>query len=147
LHAGGSRDIVAIVLRLGKVWEAVVAIRGFVAAGLMIAATSFAAGQATAQNNYGAIAYSPSTGAHGWSTDYPSRGEAETVALQNCGKHAGDCTVPIWFRNACGALAVGSGGYGSGWGTSRQLAENYARQTCRKFTGNCQIRRWVCTTR
>lgn len=121
--------------------------RGIIIAGLLFVATSMAAGQAAAQNNYGAIAYSPGTGAHGWSIDYGSREAAESVAMQNCRKHAGDCTVPIWFRNACGALAVGSNGYGSGWGTDRRIAERYAIQTCRKFTGNCKIRRWACTTR
>jgi hypothetical protein len=55
--------------------------------------------------------------------------------------------VPIWFRDACGALAVGSGGYGAGWGTSRSLAEGYALRTCRKHSSDCAVRRWVCTTR
>jgi len=121
--------------------------RGIIAAGLLLLATSLFAGEAAAQNNYGAIAYSPGNGAHGWSMDYPTREAAENVALQNCRKHAGDCTVPIWFRNACGALAVGPNGYGSGWGTDRGIAERYALQTCRKHSRGCQIRRWVCTTR
>jgi Domain of unknown function (DUF4189) len=122
-------------------------LRGFIAAGVVAAAASLAASEAAAQNNFGAIAYSPGTGAHGWANNHSSREAAEAAALQNCRQHAGDCTVPIWFRNACGALAVGTAGYGSGWGTSRQLAENYALQVCRKFTGNCGIRRWVCTAR
>ena len=121
--------------------------RKILAAGVLAAAASFGAGEAAAQNNYGAIAYSPSTGAHGWSYDYASRSAAESVALGNCRQHASDCVVPIWFRNACGALAVGSNGYGSGWGTSRSLAESYALQSCRKFTGGCYIKRWACTTR
>ncbi len=104
-------------------------------------------GQAAAQDFYGAIAYSPSTGAHGWSFDYRSRNEAENVAKSNCGKHATDCIVPIWFRNACGALAVGSNGYGSGWGTSQKIAEGYALQVCGKHTTGCTIKRWACTTR
>ena len=120
--------------------------RRIIAAGLLAVATSLVAGEAAA-DNYGAIAYSPGTGAHGWSIDYGSREAAESVALQNCRKHAGDCTVPIWFRNACGALAVGPSGYGSGWGTDRSLAERYAMQSCRKHGRNCQIRRWACTTR
>jgi serine/threonine-protein kinase len=104
-------------------------------------------GSAAAQSNYGAIAYSPSTGAHGWSYDYASRAAAENVALANCRRHAGDCVVPIWFRNACGALAVGTNGYGSGWGSKRRLAESFALRTCRKHTRGCRIRRWACTTR
>src|SRR5262245_65613021 len=72
---------------------------------------------------YGAIAYSPTNRAHGWSYDYPSRKDAERRALAQCRRHAEDCVVPVWFRNACGALAVGSDGYGSGWGPSRKSAE------------------------
>jgi hypothetical protein len=106
------------------------------------------AGNASARDNYGAIAYSPSTGAHGWAYDHASRSAAESAALGNCRSHARDCVVPIWFRNGCGALAVGTGnGYGSGWGTSRSIAEGYALQVCRKHTQNCAIRRWACTSR
>ena len=124
-----------------------VGVRGLFAVSVIALCTGFASGPAMAEN-YGAIAYSPSTGAHGWSYDYPSRGAAENVALQGCRQHAGDCLVPIWFRDACGALAVGSNnGYGTGWGTSRGLAESYALQSCRKHTSNCAIRRWACTTR
>jgi Domain of unknown function (DUF4189) len=121
--------------------------RGLMAAGVLAVAANLCGGEAAAQNNFGAIAYSPGSGAHGWAIDHPSREAAESAAMDNCRKHAGDCTVPIWFRNACGALAVGASGYGSGWGTSRQLAESYALQTCRKYTRNCGIRRWACTTR
>jgi len=120
--------------------------RGLLAVVVLLAA-ALASGDAAAQDYYGAIAYSPSTGAHGWSNDHRSRGAAQNTALANCRKHAGDCAVPIWFRNACGALAVGANGYGSGWGTSRNLAESYALQSCRRHTGDCAIRRWVCTTR
>lgn len=121
--------------------------RRITATGAFVLALTFGAAGAAA-DNYGAIAYSPSTGAHGWSYDYNSRSAAESVALANCRKHAGDCVIPIWFRNACGALAVGAGnGYGSGWGTSRSIAEGYALKTCRQHTSGCAIRRWACTTR
>ena len=105
------------------------------------------AGPAAARDNYGAIAYSPSTKADGWAYDYASRAAAEGAALSNCRQNAGDCTVPIWFRNACGALAVGSNGYGSGWGSNRRRAETYALSTCRKNTSGCSVKRWACTTR
>jgi serine/threonine-protein kinase len=98
-------------------------------------------------DKFGAIAYSPSTTAHGWAFDFGSQSEAEAAALTNCRQHASDCIIPIWFRNACGALAVGPSGYGSGWGVDRGTAEGYAMQTCRKYSKNCGIRRWVCTTR
>lgn len=123
--------------------------RGFFAAAcLVVLCGSFAPGTAAAQNYYAAIAYSPSTGAHGWSNDYQSREAAENAALQGCRKLASDCKVPIWVSSACGALAVGSNnGYGTGWGTSRGLAESHALLGCRKFASNCAIRRWVCTTK
>jgi hypothetical protein len=95
--------------------------RTFLAACFSVLAIIVGTGDALARDNFGAIAYSPSSGAHGWSYDYPSRAVAEEVALTNCRQHAGDCVVPIWFRNACGALAVGSSGYGSGWGTNRRF--------------------------
>jgi hypothetical protein len=117
------------------------------AIGLLCIVSGLGASSAVAADNFGAIAYSPSTGAYGWSYDYPSRSAAENVALANCRKRAGDCVIPIWFRNACGALAVGSNGYGSGWGTSRSIAERFALQVCGRHTGGCAIRQWVCTTR
>jgi serine/threonine-protein kinase len=101
----------------------------------------------TAPEYYGAIAYSPSNRAHGWSYDYSSRRDAEHRALVLCRRHADDCIVPVWFRNACGALAVGADGYGSGWGASRKSAEGQAIQSCRRYSGNCVVIRWVCTSR
>jgi uncharacterized protein DUF4189 len=98
-------------------------------------------------NRFGAIAYSPSTGSHGWSYDYASREEAERVALANCMQHARDCSVPLWFQNACGALAVGPSGFGTGWGINQGLAESYAIGVCGQYSTNCSVRRWVCTTR
>jgi serine/threonine-protein kinase len=100
-----------------------------------------------AEEYFGAIAYSPSTRAHGWAYDYTSRKDAERRAMERCGRHARDCVLPVWFRNACGALAVGFDGYGSGWGASRKLAETYAIQSCNRYSGGCEIVRWVCTTR
>jgi serine/threonine-protein kinase len=103
-------------------------------------------GQGTEQF-FGAIAYSPSTRAHGWAFDYTSRVDAEKRAMAKCQRHANDCFVPVWFRNACGALAIGFDGYGTGWGASRRLAENYALQSCRRYSGGCWVVRWVCTSK
>ncbi len=120
--------------------------RGVIAAVLMGLGAMLAPGGAAAQN-YGAIAYSPSTGADGWAVNYPSRAMAERVALQDCRRYADDCAVQLWFRDACGALAVGANGYGTGWGTSPGIADSYAIQTCRKYTSNCAVRRRECTLR
>jgi serine/threonine-protein kinase len=101
------------------------------------------------QEYYGAIAYSPSTRAYGWAYDYASRGGAKERALAQCQRHAdaNDCVVPVWFRNACGALAIGADGYGTGWGVSRKLAESYAIQSCGRYSDGCSVVRWVCTTK
>jgi hypothetical protein len=94
---------------------------------------------------FGAIAFAPGSGRAGWSFDYDTRANAENRALANCG--AG-CKVVTWFKNACGALAVGhNNGYGAGWADSRAAAEQKAMGYCRANSSNCDIRRWVCTTR
>jgi serine/threonine-protein kinase len=134
------------------VGERVVNLRRLLAA-LGIWALALGAGAAVAEDDegdaeqahYGAIAYSPSTRAHGWSYNYTSRREAEQRALARCRRYADDCVLPVWFRNACGALAVGADGYGSGWGSSRKLAEGYAVQSCSRYSGGCTVVRWVCT--
>jgi hypothetical protein len=123
-----------------------------VAAGLALgaalsppSATAEADGGRGATEYFGAIAYSPSTRAHGWAYDYTSRADAERRAMAKCQRHARDCFVPVWFRNACGALAIGFEGYGTGWGASRRLAETYALQSCRRYSGGCWVVRWICT--
>ncbi len=97
---------------------------------------------------YGAIAFSPTTAAHGYSFDYANRAAAERKAINECERHAGsgDCKAILWFNNACGALAVGDTGYGSGWGTDIQFASQYAVESCEEFGDNCKVVRWVCTS-
>lgn len=113
----------------------------------IIFALAVAAGSThAAADNFGAIAFSKDDGAHGYSYDYPSRAAAENSALQRCS--GSNCNVVIWFRNACAALAVGTGnGYGSGWAGSRAEAENIALDVCANNTSSCGIRAWSCTTR
>ena len=103
-------------------------------------------GAAVAQDNqYGAIAYSPSTRAIGLSSDQPSREEAARVALALCGKS--DCRFAAWFRNGCGALAIGEGGgWGTGVGTSQIYAERYALEVCSDYAMRCRIQHQVCVT-
>lgn len=99
-----------------------------------------------AADSYGAIAYSPATRADGWSHSYATRAEAERRALRECSSRARDCRVAIWFKNACGALAVGqNGGWGSGWGNDRRRAELEAIGVCNQYTGGCNIVRWACS--
>ena len=103
---------------------------------------------AFAADNFAAIAFSQTTGAHGYAYDYSSRGEAERRALNGCAKHGSGCKVPIWVRNGCAALAVGTGnGYGTGWAANSNAAQRAALNSCARASRNCAVRRWVCTTR
>jgi hypothetical protein len=106
----------------------------------------FGCGYALA-DNYGAIAYSPSTGAHGYSYDFPSRGQAETRALAECRARGRGCKIAVWYVNACGALATGSNGWGSAWAGTRSAAESRAVRQCARFTRNCRVLAWSCTSR
>lgn len=107
----------------------------------------FVSGTAVAQDKYGAIAYSNSTTAHAWAKDYSSRDAAEAAAIANCSKHANDCRAVLWFMNGCGALAMGKGGPGWGWGESQPLADSAALNTCSKQARACTVKVRVCTTR
>jgi hypothetical protein len=120
--------------------------RRCLAAGVLVLCAGAGSSLAAAQN-YGAFGYSPSTKAYGWSYDYPSRSAAESTALANCRKQANDCIVALWFRNSCGALAIGSNGYGTAWASQRSGAENQALAVCRRHTMDCAVKHWVCTTR
>lgn len=102
---------------------------------------------ATAQaDSFGAIAFSPDTGASSHSTGRSSRGNAQEWALYYCGEYADDCRIAINFRNACGAVARGSnGGWGSNWGYNRAGAENNAISACRQHDRGCRVVRWACS--
>jgi hypothetical protein len=100
------------------------------------------AGQAArAQDLYGAIAYNDSSRMVGWSFNYATQWAAEDRALAECGR---GCDIVTWFRNACGALAIGSGGWGADWGNNRREAEVKALGLCGQYSKDCYIERWVC---
>lgn len=101
--------------------------------------------RALADDNYGAFAFSQDSGAYGYSYDHGSRGSAEQGALNRC---SGGCSVVLWFKNACGALAAGEGhGYGTGWADNRGRAEEIAMSSCAENTGGCSVLAWACTSR
>jgi hypothetical protein len=100
-----------------------------------------------AQEYFGAIAYSPTTRAHGWAKDHPSREAAERAALSGCRKHAADCSAVLWFKNACGALATGPKGGGWAWDQTQSVADQGAISACAKHSPACTVKRRVCTTR
>ncbi len=105
-------------------------------------------GAAAARDYYGAIAYSKTTRVQGYVYDLETQDDAESAALVACSDLAADCEPLIWFRNACGALAVASdGAYGATWGEDEATAERKALASCGEYAKDCQIVRWVCTTR
>ena len=78
---------------------------------------------AQAKEYYGAIAYSLGTGAHGWANNHPSRaGCRKSGARAIAASSRKDCKVVVWFKNACGALAVGAEGLRVGAGANQQAA-------------------------
>jgi serine/threonine-protein kinase len=96
-------------------------------------------------DRFGAIAYSASSGAWGTSYDYQTRAEAEQRALSRCAQ--GDCQVRVWFRNACGALAVGRGNcMGWGWASDKDEAQRKALNNCRQYGTGCSVKCWACTS-
>lgn len=103
-----------------------------------------------AQEYFGAISFSQSTRANGYSYDYKTKEAAQTAANRQCESYsgAGDCKSVIWFKNACGALATDpNGAYGSGWSANRSEAESIALNSCGQYSNQCKVVRWACTTR
>ncbi len=92
--------------------------------------------QATAQDDrYGSIAFSKNQdGSYAWGIawSYDSGGAATTRALDECIDQGGmHCAESGWFRNACGALAVGDdAAHGIGWGESTASAADMAMENC-----------------
>ncbi|MCF3640530.1 DUF4189 domain-containing protein [Rhizobium sp. TRM95111] len=100
---------------------------------------------AVAQDKFGAIAYSPQTGAHGWSEAFATQSEAEEAARVSCARHASDCRTAAWFKNACGALATGPNGWGADWGRNTAEAQAKAIDACVPHSKQCRILKWLCT--
>ena len=115
----------------------------------VIAAVTVAggAGVAMAEDNYGAIAYSTSSGAYGYAYDAKTKGAAQRLALKECDKQGRGCKNTIWFKNACGSIAIGKDGWGASWGKTKRESWRKAREQCRTETTGCKVKRWVCTTR
>lgn len=116
----------------------------------MTHSVTFAAGLAalyvsTAAGAAGSIAVNK-CGAYGYSYGKSSVGEAEEVALQECGP---GCSLALHFENACGAFARDAdqrcGPQGWGWAPGRNRAEAIALNECVNHGGgNCAIQRSVC---
>src|SRR5262249_443085 len=99
-----------------------------------LAATAFAgaavmmspAAQAAAVDRYAVIAYSPVTGWTGWADNASTMEEATHIALGNCQRPGGGCTVAGWTPSPCAALAVGPSGWGADWGSTATSAQSAA---------------------
>jgi hypothetical protein len=94
-------------------------------------------------DNWGAIAYDDTDGHWGLSYNYATRGEAERVAIQECGVRS--CKVAIWFKNSCGAVAQSATYWGVGEGNSRREAERESLSACGQRS--CEVVAWACTDR
>lgn len=111
----------------------------------LVSVASPPARSAAQRDNWGAIAYSTSTGRWGLVYNYPTQAKAVNAAVVRCGVR--DCQAVVWFRNGCGAFAKGTRAYGWGIGNSRAQAEENALAECRKRGPNCGIVSWSCTSR
>jgi len=96
---------------------------------------------------YGAIAYSKSTGAFGFSYEFPNSEEANELALSKCSQNAQDCYVVISFSNLC-ASVVADSRREVYWGhaASRGEAQRQAMSACRNDGGvDCDVKVWACS--
>ncbi len=116
---------------------------------------------------WGAIAFSPVDGRHGFFWGADKRTEAEDAALNHCESAEGTaCKVVEVFRNHrhwddddgtgfpyehCAALSLGETSRAGTpfWGTAsaktRREAEQKALSLCGGQENQCEIREWVCT--
>ena len=97
---------------------------------------------------FGAIAYSSSSRAMGWSYDAKTQNDADESALNSCRSYGSGCQVVARFNSACGVLAItGQGGWGAATGANQPEAEHNAVVTCSRYgNSGCFVKRWVCTS-
>ena len=110
----------------------------------MVLVVTMASMQAQAQNRYGSIAFSQQPdGGYEWGItwNFESREAARSRAIAGCRREGGrSCGEIFWFRNTCGALAIGSGnGWGAGAGKTTLEAQRGAIEKCRARNRDCQI--------
>src|SRR5205807_10452956 len=109
-----------------------------VAAAAAAAVLAAAPASARAGDKYAAIAYSPSSGAYGYSVGFATRTGAEKEALAQC--KGDDAQVLVWARNGWCCLAVGDdNAYGYSWADNEDYAKKLALSECRKQTSNCKV--------
>ncbi len=100
-----------------------------------------------ARARFGAIAYSPSSGAHGSAYNFGNLGSAGSRALGECQANAGgagDCEVQVTFQ-ACGAIATAPDlSFGTGYGPTQASAQGEALAICGRYATGCQIADTIC---
>ena len=103
---------------------------------------------AQAQDSHGATAYSPTSNATGISWDHATEKAALEAAVAACNQQsegANDCKPLTSNTNNCGAIAVGKGGAGAGWGDDKAAAEAQALAGCSELEGgNCKVQLSAC---
>ena len=103
----------------------------------------------TGTGGFGAIAYSVSSGTHGYSYGQASQAAAEAMAVRQCQLQGGasDCAAVLWFNHSCGALAANDRhAYGAEWAASTADAERKAVATClAQGSGSCTVARSFCS--
>lgn len=100
------------------------------------------ASAAAARDQHGSLAYNHSSGAYGFSYNYPDKYAADRRALTECGR---GCRVVLRFTNGCAAFATGPGN-AHAWGHAytRSHAEQIALGKC--GGRGCRIRVWACNS-
>ncbi|MBF6331042.1 DUF4189 domain-containing protein [Nocardia transvalensis] len=88
--------------------------------------TVVSAGPASAADDlYGALSVSPSTGTVAYAVNHNSWATADAGANVKCGVY--DCEVVVHFANACGAVAQGADRrFGGAWAPTKVEAERAA---------------------
>ncbi|EIJ41544.1 Protein of unknown function (DUF2939) [Beggiatoa alba B18LD] len=101
-------------------------------------------------NAYGALAYSTTSGMHGFSAQRATQAEAEQEALNRCNglTEKKDCQVLSPVNNACIALvkaSVDATIFGWAWNDTQQEAEERAMQDCKERNPDCRLQQSFCS--
>jgi len=92
---------------------------------------------------WSAIAYSPSTGKYGASSEWTNQDNASRRARENC--NAPDARAVVLCCNGWCALALGKtadtgeSGWGVGWGADQETAERFALEGARKRVSDAKV--------
>jgi len=95
---------------------------------------------------FAAIAWSATTGSHGFGFNYSTSKDAENRALGECrSRGATDCVVRLAINEGCGALASSGPNGFVALGADSGSAERQALDGCGKRAQRCKLVRSVCT--